>query len=244
MPGATVDARLSPLLLAAASAPRVSVARLLGGRPLAVVAPHPDDETLGCGALLHDAARAGTRCCVVCLTDGSASHRRSEIWPPHRIAQVRRSELAAAVGELAADAEVHWLGYSDCGLPTEGEEAERAVAAISGALPSGASVLAAWGGDPHVDHERGARLVAAVAAGRPDLSLLWYPIWGRFSEAPPPPQVFLVEASPGARAAKQRALACHATQMTRLIDDDPEGFVMDLADQAHFLSHPEIVLAD
>ena len=39
------------------------------------------------------------------------------------------------------------------------------------------------------------------------------------------------------------ALACHRSQMTPLIDDDPEGFVMEPWRQEHFLTHPEIVIA-
>lgn len=31
--------------------------------------------------------------------------------------------------------------------------------------------------------------------------------------------------------------------MTPLIDDDPEGFVMEPWRQEHFLTHPEIVIA-
>ena len=50
-------------------------------------------------------------------------------------------------------------------------------------------------------------------------------------------------ASDAAVAAKRRALSCHRSQMTGLIDDDPTGFVMTDTHQAHFLTHPEIVIA-
>jgi Uncharacterized proteins, LmbE homologs len=55
--------------------PPIGVADLLGGRPLAVLAPHPDDETLGCGALLFDAAAHGARCTVICVTDDAPLSR-------------------------------------------------------------------------------------------------------------------------------------------------------------------------
>jgi LmbE family N-acetylglucosaminyl deacetylase len=238
-----VEPDVTPLLAAAARAPRRTTREVLAQRrSLAVVAPHPDDETLGCGALVHDAASAGVSCVVVCLTDGSASHRRSPSWPPERIAATRRRELASALDALAAGIDLVWLGWPDCGLPpaTDVEARDR----VSAALPQGALVVAAWGGDPHVDHQDGARLLACVARHRPDLRFLWYPIWGRFANAPGVPTVTVLDASPGARRAKRRALACHATQMTRLIDDDPEGFVMDPATQEHFLTHPEIFVAD
>ncbi|EKE43078.1 hypothetical protein OCGS_2669 [Oceaniovalibus guishaninsula JLT2003] len=236
---------MTPLLAAATLAPEVPARALLDGRrALVAVAPHPDDETLGCGALLHEAYMAGVGTRVMCLTDGSASHRNSERWPPARIAQVRRAELDAAVAVLAPGTAIEWLGYADCGLPEGGAEADRCAARLDAAFPQGALVVAAWGGDPHVDHRRGAALVARAVRDRPDLALLWYPIWGRFvddgAEVPP---MRRLAAGAAALAAKSRALACHATQMTRLIDDDPGGFVMDAADQAHFLDHAEIFLA-
>ena len=56
-----------------ADVPAASADALLGGRPLLVLAPHPDDESLGCGALLaHGLAGPGAH--VACLTDGAASH--------------------------------------------------------------------------------------------------------------------------------------------------------------------------
>lgn len=97
---------------------------------------------------------------------------------------------------------------------------------------------------PHPDDETlgcGALLAVRIAALRPDIALAFYPICGRFTDRTAPAQ--LIRASDAARAVKVRALACHATQMTALIDADPGGFVMTRAHQAHFLTHPEIVLA-
>ena len=114
---------------------------------------------------------------------------------------------------------------------------------VAGLLPQGALVVFAWGGDPHVDHARGAALVARALAARPDLAALAYPVWGRFDPAAAPPPAVTLAASGRARAAKRRALACHATQATALIDDDPSGFALSAAQQAHFLDHPEVFLA-
>ena len=62
-----------------------------GREKLVVLAPHPDDETLGCGALL---ARAflGAGAHIICLTDGSASHPGSRHWTPARLAAQRRTD--------------------------------------------------------------------------------------------------------------------------------------------------------
>jgi hypothetical protein len=56
-------------------------------------------------------------------------------------------------------------------------------------------------------------------------------------------RAFLVAGDTAARARKRRALACHRTQMSSLIGDDPEGFVMPEWMQEHFVEHPEIYLA-
>lgn len=231
---------MTPLLAAAASRGRTSAADLLAGHAaLVVVAPHPDDETLGCGALLHEAGVAGLPCRVICMTDGSASHPRSRLWPRARLAALRRAEMEAAVSLLSSHAELHWLGYPDCGLPEAGADAE-CVERLARLIPPRALVLAAWSGDPHVDHQRSAALVSQALRHRPGAARLAYPIWGRFAPGPPPEGIRVVEASAAAQRAKVRALAQHASQMRRIVTDDPEGFVMTAEDQAHFLDHPEI----
>ncbi|MGN7871499.1 PIG-L deacetylase family protein [Paracoccus sp. 22332] len=209
--------------------PPIGVADLLGGRPLAVLAPHPDDETLGCGALLFDAAAHGARCTVICVTDGSRSHPKSRGWPPRRLAEQRRAELEAAAAILGAT--THWLGHGDCRVRTDAD--------ISDLIPQGALLLATWEGDPHVDHQSVARMARTLA--RRDVALAYYPIWGRFTDRTAPTRT--IAASAAALTAKRRALACHRSQMTPLIDDDPEGFVMEPWRQEHFLTHPEIVIA-
>lgn len=203
--------------------------KLLEGRPLVVLAPHPDDETLGCGALLFDAAAMGIPTVVFCVTDGSRSHRNSATWPAARLATERRRELEAATAILGAD--MHWLGHPDCGVPED--------VPLDHLIPKDALVLASWEGDPHCDHEAVARL--ARKAVRADTRLAFYPVWGRFADTSTIARP--LQATPAARAAKRRALACHRSQMTRMITDDPEGFVMEKWRQAHFLDHPEVIVA-
>ncbi|QUS36134.1 PIG-L deacetylase family protein [Falsirhodobacter algicola] len=214
----------------------VTARDLVQDRPLVVLAPHPDDETLGCGDLLAVTAAAGTLCHVVCVTDGAASHPRSRRWAAPHLADLRRAELIAAL-KVLGPIDLHMMGHPDCGAPSGGA----AVGALSALVPKGALLLSTWAGDPHVDHQSCAALAAAVAAARPDIAHLAYPVWGRLRPDLPFPRSGwrLTDRAP----AKAAALACHASQMTGLIDDDPEGFVMDPALQALFLSEEEVFLA-
>jgi LmbE family N-acetylglucosaminyl deacetylase len=83
-------------------------------RPILLVAAHPDDETIGAGALL---ARAGTAT-IVHLTDGTPRDRR--FWPaglqvaPEEYAALRRAELAEALRRGGVrDARLVALGAPD-----------------------------------------------------------------------------------------------------------------------------------
>ncbi|SMO98322.1 PIG-L deacetylase family protein [Paracoccus laeviglucosivorans] len=215
----------------------VTATRLLAGRTtLVVLAPHPDDEVLGCGALLAQAAAQGVYCRVICVTDGRLSHPASRLYPAPRLISLRQAELRAALDCLGS-IWLEMLGYPDCQAPSYGP----AVARIAALVPNGALLLATWAGDPHVDHQSCAALAGAVAARRPDLMQLAYPIWGRVKPALPFPTTGwrLRDGHP----AKPAALACHASQMTGLIPDDPDGFVMAAELQQMFLTQPEIFLA-
>jgi len=84
-----------------------------GGRPV-VIAPHPDDETLGCGALIANAVRRGVPIGVIALTDGDASHPSSLRWPPAALARLRSGEPRRALARLGAGAApVRRLGWHD-----------------------------------------------------------------------------------------------------------------------------------
>ena len=62
--------------------------------PLLVVAPHPDDETIGCGGLIHMMTRAGGPVTVLIVSDGTASHE------VNGLARIRAQECRRALGHL------------------------------------------------------------------------------------------------------------------------------------------------
>src|ERR1700744_3098512 len=73
---------------------------VIGGGTCLVLAPHPDDESLGCGGLIAACVAAGRMPLVAILTDGVGSHPNSRTYPPDRLREVRTQEVRQAVGFL------------------------------------------------------------------------------------------------------------------------------------------------
>ncbi|MCK5930942.1 MAG: bifunctional PIG-L family deacetylase/class I SAM-dependent methyltransferase [Fulvimarina manganoxydans] len=213
-----------------ATAPVAEAGRLLGSGGLVVLAPHPDDETFGAAALLCEVARSGRPLGIVALTDGNASHPHSKAVSPAALAEIRQAEQEAAIAAFGIE-HPHWLrlGLPDGGAGRDrrfGDAAEQ-VARFCDAV--GAETLAApHPDDPHPDHHAAAALAEAVRALRPALRLLFYPVWSMRLTGDDPylgadllPFRIAVD-----RETKVRAIECHASQLGRLIEDDPDGFVL------------------
>ena len=68
-------------------------------RSCLVVAPHPDDETLGCGGSIAARAANGQRVVVAILTDGEAA-ATMRASAPDELAALRREEALLAASRL------------------------------------------------------------------------------------------------------------------------------------------------
>lgn len=200
------------------------------GQPVLILAPHADDESLGCGGLIAAMVEAGQHVSVLVLTDGSQSHPKSQSHPYARLVAARQQEASDAVETLGlAGHNLAFLGLPDAAAPTSGPAFADAVQAIMGHVTiSGAdTILAPWQHDPHCDHEA-AHLMAAKVCSRMGIRHWAYPVWGwTLPDAHPLPgplpQGVRLDITPYLPR-KRRAIACHATQYTDLITDDPTGF--------------------
>ncbi len=229
--------------LLATAFPCVPVRAITGGCAL-VLAPHPDDESLGCGGLIAESCARGEPPVVAVLTDGAGSHPRSHSHPAAALRAVREAETLAAAQCLGLPpGRVVFLRHPDTRAPTAGPEFGAAVDQVAALLarPGARARLASWRMDPHCDHEA-ASLIAAAAAGRAGVPHWAYPVWGRTlppDTAVPPARAVRLEMA-GHRDAKRRAILCHRSQWAGLIADDPAGFQMRpdflaLFDTAHEL---------
>ena len=195
-----------------------------------ILAPHADDESLGCGGFIAEASRLERPPLVVVVTDGTGSHPGSPGWPAARLRDRREQETRIATARLGLPAgRLAFLRLPDTRAPHRGPEFEQAVGTMSAlAREFGCdTVIAPWEHDPHCDHEAVWRMAAALAT-RDGMRLLAYPVWG-WLIAPetvleaPAPRGWRLEVGPHLEA-KAAAIRAHETQYGDLIDDDPNGF--------------------
>ena len=196
------------------------------GRTL-VLAPHPDDETIGCGGLLALLAQAGQPVRVVLVTDGTGSHRRSLAYPAPRLRALRRSEMVAALAALGYSATtLSSLGLRDGHVPLGGEAGfASAVSLLSRITQRFApdTVVMPAQDDHHADHRATQALgVAACAAAAPGARRLEYAVWGGRAAGPAAWQIDIQ----AVLHTKWCALALHRSQHGQVVHDDPHGFTL------------------
>jgi LmbE family N-acetylglucosaminyl deacetylase len=222
--------RIADILAGFLALPKADAATVLSCQRALILAPHADDESLGCGGLIAAACGSGLAPIVVILTDGAASHPGSLAFPPERLRAVREAEAAEATSLLGLPPEnLYFARHADTQLPASGPGFEAIITMLSeiaGAKKCGL-VIAPWAGDPHCDHQAAARIGHAVAA-RAGLRLLSYPVWGwlrdhgEFLEEPRQ-QGWRLNIS-AQRDVKKQAIAAYKSQYGGLILDSPEGF--------------------
>ena len=231
------------LLDAAARAPYLGLEDL-AGQSVMIVAPHPDDETFGCGMALASAAAAGTAICLVLLTRGEASHPGSLEYPTRRLARLRLGELRAALDMLAPGQTVPVLSLDlpdGCCGPGDITQAVRRRTIGFAQDHEIDTVWTTWGGDPHCDHTVAALLGADIADAL-DARLRTFPVWGRFGNAVPAELGRFHDSRFQQR--KADAAACYRSQLGLVVTDAPAGFVMPPAIYDHFVTAPEIFIRE
>ncbi|MFW5470437.1 PIG-L family deacetylase [Knoellia sp. CPCC 206435] len=194
---------------------------------LLVVAAHPDDECLGAGAFVADAASLGIEVTLLVLTDGEGSHPHSPTVGADDLGRRRRVEADRAAAVLAPTARVVHAGLPDgglCGRPDE------VVAAVRDLVRPGTLVLAPWTADGHPDHDAAGRGAAAAVAdiaavadggGRTGIGhyLVWFWHWGKPDDLPWSDAV-AVDATLDGLDRRARALVHHHSQHTALSSAD------------------------
>ena len=229
-----------------AAAQAASLTDLAGRGGVLVLAPHPDDEALAMGGAIAAAAQAGRAVTVAVGTDGGRSHPNSQTHRHQALTALRRAEVEAAVDILTAGSGTTiWLGYPDMAAPESDDEYRAVSRRLTPFILRATAIWTTWNGDPHPDHQRVWRLGRWLAAVHGIGRFFSCPLWGRVqtpAEDALPDGMRRFETGPFRRL-KARAVAAHASQMTRLIADDPTGFRMSAELAEHFVATDEIFIA-
>jgi len=210
-----------------------------------VLAPHPDDETLGCGQAIAAACAIGRRVGIALVTGGENSHPGSLTHPRPVMRELRRREFCRAVEVLGnGTIESVELGFPDGKLERgDGDEiADQLRTFADGLRPS--VIWASWSGDPHCDHiATGA--AAEILGLRLGIPVWSYVVWGRFADRFVPSLSRLHRFDrPEWRRKKADAMRAYRSQMGEVVHDDPDGFSLTPEEAAHFRDAPEIFIRE
>ena len=207
--------------------------------PILVVAPHPDDETLGCGGAIALLRALGCPVQVLVISDGTLSHPHSAKYPAPRLRALRESETLEALSMLdVKQTEVTFLRLQDGSIPTSASpEIQEVIARCRSFLQTSmpTTLFLPWRFDPHPDHRATWQLIRAALLDHTfaDLEysprLIEYPIWDwdleQRGDLVNYKQVIGWRLDIGAvLETKLEAIAAYRSQTTDLIDDDPAGF--------------------
>jgi LmbE family N-acetylglucosaminyl deacetylase len=214
--------------------------------PTVVIAPHPDDESLGCGGLISLLVNLHIPIRVVIVSDGVGSHRNSDAFPEDRLREVRQQEAIDAVETLGVKQEsLAFLNLPDQHVPFPGldgfsEAVDACFAAMTAREFAPETIVLPWRRDPHCDHESSWQMAqaASMMLERP-VRTLEYAIWlaelGEVHAWPDEEEMhaWRVDIST-VLDRKHAAIVCHRSQTTDLIDDDPSGFRLSPETLARF----------
>ncbi len=145
--------------------------------PALIIAPHPDDETIGCGAAIANFCAEGRKVRVLIVTDGGAS-TESAVITSQELSAIRRKETFNATKVLGLSEEnVFFLSYPDSKIISYiGNISEAISAHITQFVP--AIIFTPHYFDEHEDHRAIASIVEQLQnEGKVDALVLQYPVW-------------------------------------------------------------------
>ncbi|MCB2226163.1 MAG: sulfotransferase domain-containing protein [Desulfarculaceae bacterium] len=160
----TRDLEVLQRVLAVGNLPKAAAPQLVpapSGRRLLVLAPHQDDEIIGCGGMLLQAMAQGCAVRVVYLTDGVGARLKGA--EARAYGQQRRQEALEVWGDLPAGEPV-FLDLPGKAMPLD----QAAVRAVGQAVEDFAPdmVLLPFFLEPPEDHRKCARLFCLAARER------------------------------------------------------------------------------
>lgn len=230
------------------SAKEIECSSFMDFSPILIIAPHQDDESLGCGGTIALATEFGIETYVVFLSDGSQSHPASKKYPHNELIKLREDEAVSALSVLGVHKRnIFFMRMPDGGLPFSIDpDFDNAVSKLLNLLNviKPGVVFLPWRRDSHRDH-KATWQIAANAMKLVDKQFIIFEyfiwLWERAAQDDHPKsyegKMCYVDISTAVET-KRRAILTHISQTTDLIDDDKTGFKLSAEMLAHF-DHPK-----
>lgn len=139
-----------------------------------IIAPHPDDEVIGCGGLIARLVREGNAPHIIVMTSGEASHHGCCDTPDGEIIHARRQLTRNAFTILGVPEEnLHELNFPDGGISEDSEELTPLKNLLQKLDPD--SILVPHWGEGWPDHVTTARIVKDILPS--DTEIWEYCVW-------------------------------------------------------------------
>lgn len=140
-----------------------------------IIAPHPDDEVIGCAGLIQTLVERGMPPHVIILTGGEGSHRGCCDTPAATIVEARHQLTLKAAAVLGLpESHIHCLHYPDGGVALEHPETERLRQLLLLLAPD--ALFVPHRGEGWSDHLQAAEITKHLLRGR-NVSIYEYCVW-------------------------------------------------------------------
>ena len=162
---------------------RVAILHLLYGcRPAlplsdntVIIAPHPDDEVIGCAGLIQALVERGTPPHVIILTGGEGSHRGCCDTSAEDIMAARHQLTLDAAATLGLpESHIHCLNYPDGGIAMEHPATERLRELLVQLSPK--ALFVPHHGEGWSDHLRAAEITKQLMSEK-EVLIYEYCVW-------------------------------------------------------------------
>ena len=142
---------------------------------MVIVAPHPDDEVLGCGGLMQQLVEQNCHIVILAVSNGTQSHPHSVKYTPDQLNDLRPQETLAALNTLGISAFSERIGLNlmDGQIHLQTDQLNQALSQI---VQPEDILICSYALDGHPDHEAVGKTVQAFAEAR-DLLCLHVLIW-------------------------------------------------------------------
>lgn len=141
-----------------------------------IVAPHPDDEILGCAGLIQRLLQNGVKVHIVILTRGESSHEGCCSIDKEQLKEARK-ELAQKMTALVklSTKNLYLLDYPDGGVAYTHAATQQLNKLIDDIKPD--TIFVPHEKEGHPDHVEAHRIVLRLTQIKPEINIYAYCVW-------------------------------------------------------------------